>query len=362
MSYCNAPWKRKFIEASGDEFPCCQFDRTLQYDIKKVKHQMARSEEVPGCHKCYTQEKGGERSLRQYYNSLYGEIYDENITDVEIALDNICNLKCLTCFSRASHNIYEREKKLFGTTATPKKLLQNKNYLDIDWSNVCNLHLYGGEPFYSASLIDFLAHIQSIVNLGNLHVSASTNGTVIPDVKVLSFLKKTRSVYLNLSIDAYGELNNFIRDGCLWQDIEENMHEWYDITCSYPHIKICVFSTISIYNANQYHILKKFIKKNFPKFEINFQNLQYPEWQCIANTPQKYKDILLKNRHVEDKILNFLKLQNKDYFQEFVNYTNITKGVEPLRELNPQLYSLIQEYTLQDYTNFFRNKINEYKN
>jgi len=361
MSYCNAPWKRKFIEASGDEYPCCQYDRTLPYDSKIVKSLMLQSEKVPGCHKCDTQEKGGERSLRKYYNSLYGKVYNENITDVEIALDNICNLKCLTCFSRASHKIFEREKRIFGATASPTKLLQNRNYLSINWSNVRNLHIYGGEPFYSTALKDLIEHIKQFVDLNNLHVSASTNATLLPNDDVFIFLKNTKSVYLNLSIDAYGDLNDFIRDGCKWEEIEKNLHKWHDIILLHPHIKICVFSTISIYNANRYYILKKYISQNFPRFEINFQNLQFPEWQCIANTPESFKDLLKRSSNTEEKILNFLEIKQKDYFEEFVYFTYNTKGIDVLKQVNPELYNFMKNYKIKDCTGFFRNKINEYK-
>jgi hypothetical protein len=360
LSYCNAVWRRRFIDASGNTYPCCHFDRRTKYDADTVKKQMLNNELVKGCDRCNTQAKLGEKSQRQQYNSLYGYTEEDIIYDVEIGVDNICNLQCLTCSSSSSHKWFDIEKKHFGVTIAPQKYQSHTKYTDIDWSKVKSLHLYGGEPFYSPNVEEMFDYIIDKVNWTNFRLTGSTNCTRMPKDSVLDKIKQCKEFTFNLSIDAYGKLNEYTRAGSKWNDVVSTMKKWHDLTVEYSNIKIIVFSTVSIYTANKYHSLVDFVKQEFPNFSLELQCLQVPNMLSIVNTPTDYKEFV-QSETDNMYILQFMNNKGEDLFEEFVYYTK-TMGLDGLQEANPELYTFIKAHdTSKDFKQKFVNMINEYK-
>jgi len=359
MSYCNAPWRRKFVESSGREFPCCQFDRREPFDLDAVKHKMLNGETVPQCKRCDNQEQGGEVSMRQIYNEQYGHTTDDTIKAVEIGVDNICNLECLMCSSNASHRLYDVENKLFGISVSDSKYLKNEMYKKYDWTKVENLHLYGGEPFYSPNVKAMFDYIEDMVDWSKITITGSTNCTIMPDPKLLERFKQCKLFEFNLSIDAYGNLNNYIRNNSDWNVVVTNMQKYHDLAEKHQNIQIIVHSTITIYNANKYDELENYVKENFPLFDISLQNLQVPEWQCIANAPKDYKE-MIRSSTKNDTILNFLNIDGPDLFDTFVYHTH---RINPngLDVANSQLWNYMKQYDIVDKKQEIVSKIKEYK-
>jgi organic radical activating enzyme len=359
MSYCNAVWRRRFIESSGKVFPCCQFDRRHDYDLNDVKDKMMNNLSVAECERCDKQEQGGEESMRQVYNKQYGHTTDDTVKDIEIGVDNICNLQCVMCSSRASHRLYDVENKLFGVSVSDSKYLKNEMYKEYDWTKVESLHLYGGEPFYSPNVKAMFDYIEGIVDWSKLIITGSTNCTTMPDSKLLERFKQCKLFKFNLSIDAYGNLNNYIRTNSDWNTVVANMQKYHNLVEQHQNIQIEVYSTISIYNANKYDELETFVKQRFPLFDIELQNLQIPEWQCIANTPEDYKDLVRKSTK-NPTILNFLEMENENLIDQFVYFTNTLKPLG-LEEVNIELYNYLKQYNVKDCKGDIIAKIKEYK-
>lgn len=359
MSYCNAVWRRRFVDSSGQEFPCCQFDRTTPYELDDIKDKMSKGETVNHCLRCDKQEQGGEVSMRQVYNEQHGHTTENKIRDIEIGVDNICNLQCMICSSRFSHRLYDVELKAFGDTVSDKKYLQHEQYKKYNWKEAESLHLYGGEPFYSPNVRNMFEYISDKIIWNNFTISGSTNCTVMPADELLEKFKSCKKFKFNLSIDGYGKLNEYTRTGSKWEDIVANMKKWHDLVDDNLNIEIEVYSTISIYNANMYDQLENFVTENFPLFQLSLQNLQIPEWQSISNTPESYKE-MIRNSTTNDTILNFLNVDGPDLFDTFVYYTHKInpKGLDIA---NPQLWNYMEQYDIIDKKQQIVNKIKEYK-
>jgi len=359
MSYCNAPWRRIFIDASGKKYPCCQFDRRGEYNLDEIKQKMLNREPVKQCERCDVQSQSGEISLREQYNKLYGYPLRPTIRDVEIGVDNVCNLQCLICSSRSSHKWFDVENKLFGDTVSPTKYQQHEEYKTIDWKNVRSLHLYGGEPFYSPNVETMLDYISNKIDWKNFKLSGSTNCTRMPKDSLLEKIKSCKEFRFNLSIDGYGKINDYSRKGSNWNDVLENMRKWHTLAEKHDNILIEVFSTVSIYTANMYDKLEEFIRENFPHFKIVFQHLQVPEWLCISNTPLEYKQ-MVKQYTTNETILKVLDVEGPDLFDQFVYFTNKVNP-DGLEEANPNLYKFMKNYELHDCKDAIVQKIREYK-
>ena len=70
---------------------------------------------------------------------------------------------------------------------------------------------------------DFFGRILTEGRVENLYIEMSTNCTSKPMANVLEVFKRCKRLKLNLSIDGFGKLNNFIRSGSDWDVVVENM-------------------------------------------------------------------------------------------------------------------------------------------
>jgi sulfatase maturation enzyme AslB (radical SAM superfamily) len=116
-----------------------------------------------------------------------------------------------------------------------------------------------------------------------------------PTDELMELFKKCHSVEVNLSIDAYGDLNDFLRTGSKWDEVEKNLKWFYD-----NFEKIRIHSTITIYNVNCYDKLIDYIKINFPRINHDFMMVFELEWMKVSNLPDSAK-IKVKEKNMEFK-------------------------------------------------------------
>ena len=120
-SLCLAPWNHIQINAEGVVNPCCMFYPTVYHkkynnlqeafdgsENKELRQRMLNGEKIEGCHKCDLYESLNKFSYREYFKMHYDKSTFKNpkIRELEFALDNTCNFKCLTCNSRFSKFIF----------------------------------------------------------------------------------------------------------------------------------------------------------------------------------------------------------------------------------------------------------------
>jgi hypothetical protein len=164
-------WNHQFVDPTGRIKPCCRFgdkhrpsnhntnEKTLSevfYGdwMNDIRTQMLNGERVPGCDRCYQEEDGGKKSLRQRYNDSSAlpieklvDINNPKIRWIELAISNDCNLACRMCDSRYSWKWFEEEKEIYGKTWNTIK------HSKMDISNVfpfiqdiVHMKFTGGEP------------------------------------------------------------------------------------------------------------------------------------------------------------------------------------------------------------------------
>ena len=365
---CLLPFHHLAIRPNNQVYPCCQFrwehtPESLNLDhedvfnhpfMQELRQAMIDDVAHPGCGMCYEQEdmSNGTKSMRlDFVRELGTDIPEKPVlTHVDMALSNVCNNRCRMCNPELSTNWYADAKKLGSEFFPPVKLSgvkSSKELLDShDLSQLRYLKLIGGEPLMEQK--QFIEILKKC-DLSKLRILLTTNTTIIPNDELQSLLKKCRRVGVNLSVDAYGELNNFLRKGSKWDNVVTVM-DWF--ADNFPPGNVKVHSIISIYNINNFYLLSDFIKSRYTKGQIKFewQMVDGPSWMQPYNLPKHAKDAVLLD--IKDKVdantYNMVEHElnrSEGNWQEFLDKDSKINNLrnEDWRELNPSLNNLINE-------------------
>ena len=365
-TYCALPFRETMLvpEGSGNGalLLCCRhntnvvieesFDKSfLTGKIQKIREQMLQGEPVAGCESCYAEEADGIKSMRQAGIEKYGIVENIKLTALHTAFDNVCNLRCRMCASSSSHLLYNDELEIFGKTISNKKYTEVTVYDDMDMSQMTELRLHGGEPFLSKQGEKFFKNIVQSGAIKNLKLITPTNGTVMPSGYFLQALLLCKELHINVSIDAHGKLNGYIRSGADFDMILKNLDYFCSLIATRPagSTTIGCDTTVSIYNINQLDTLDDFMKEYYPMVRLSKGTVGHPEFLCISNMPAEYKDmvrpLLLKNKD-HKKLIAIMNRTSEDYFDEFVHYHNSLDQLrkETLQDSNELLSNYISSY------------------
>lgn len=99
---------------------------------------------------------------------------------IEYAVTTRCTLKCKKCSNLIPHFKYREELGLEEVKDSIENLFRYVDY-------IYRFKIHGGEPLLYTRLPELLEWIVKIDEIGEIHIS--TNGTVIPDEKLLKAMK-----------------------------------------------------------------------------------------------------------------------------------------------------------------------------
>ena len=184
-------------------------------------------------------------------------------------------------------------------------------------------------------------------NLSNLRILLTTNSTIIPSDELYNLLKQCKVVWVNLSVDAYGDLNSFLRKGSKWDNVTKVI-DWFSE--HFPG-NAKVHGIISIYNVNNFYKLTDYIKeKHAGKVHVEWQMVDGPNWMQPANLPQEVKNTVLANlkNKVGDRAYSLVEneFKNAGNFDLFLDRDTKLNDIrnETWKELNPELYELVMDF------------------
>jgi len=273
-TFCVYPFDYTVVRTTGMITPCCAM--TTEQNISgqsvsdawnsdfmhEIRHKMLAGKKVDECHRCYKTEADTGPSLR---TTMWDQYQTKHIplTDItrprrfprgiEIHLGNYCNLKCLTCCPRDSSMFAVEERKL--------KLLspptQHSNYQVITEINpdridqlikdcqdheITLLDLRGGEVTIMPQAKRILDTLPASL-AKNITLRVQTNGQRI-DAHWQDLWSKFHQVNVSVSVDAYGETNDYIRYPSRWHNLEENIQ----LLRSLPNVEVGITCTVSNLN------------------------------------------------------------------------------------------------------------------
>lgn len=359
-TYCPVPFRETMLMPGNAVIVCCRhpdnhyiknsFEETFTNNkLTAIRQSMLSGTPVSGCEQCYNEEAQGVKSMRQRKIDRYGIVDNIELQHVSIQFDNICNLKCRMCASSQSHLLYEEEKILLGNTVSWQKFIDADRYHEIDTTNLEEIWVHGGEPFLSKRADTFFKTLIEKKQVERLNIGLNTNGTVKPPQYFLEALILCKKLSLNVSIDAYGKLNDYFRSKSNFDTVIKSLDYFF------THLKeqrldketqVGVSVTVNIYNVNKLSELIEFLKSRYNGISINIDFLHHPDFLAISTLPKEYKNII---RHTVESFPEVLKMLDKDdvdLFDEFVFFHNTLNELrgEDFDNLNSELFNYIKQH------------------
>jgi molybdenum cofactor biosynthesis enzyme MoaA len=330
-NFCAIPFGHLMVDTTGQYQVCCQHHITTddkQYlgstkpmtwwhgdYMTSVRDSFSQGKQHPGCASCWKQEENSQVSYRQRVKKEYqilGIKSDQtvNLVNAEIRLGNLCNLSCVMCNEVESSAFLAENIRLGINKMQPTDF----RWSEQSWSDLDELlnstefrvlNFRGGEPFYNKALYEILDGMpEESCRTTVLHIS--TNATVWND-RWRDVLSKFRLVRVMLSIDAVGDLYEYIRYPAQWKDTERNVSEM--LKCS--NFKPMVHAVVQNLNISRIGELIDWCDNAGLYLELD--QLRYPEHLQVDNLPQEQKQIaiqhlskLLDRKNMPDSLNNSL--------------------------------------------------------
>lgn len=212
--------------------------------MQEVRTQLESGTWPAGCQRCQVQEQQGRQdSLRLNGDQSYADYHGQDIT-LEIRPGSVCNFACQTCWPAASSRVaqFHHQAGIIDIKSVDSAKIDNFDFLLPVASQIRNVVLLGGEPFYDPSCQKFLAWAQQ-----NLcaDIVMFTNASKVDWSWVHSYPGRIVMVF---SIDAVGQAAEYVRYGTNWSEVMANFKQ----AQQHPKVELRVNITMSVYN---YHLL-----------------------------------------------------------------------------------------------------------
>lgn len=311
-TFCPLPWMHVYIGPDGNVLPCCVADHqypmgNIEQDsidtiansekFTKLKDNMLNGIRSKECASCYQKEDAGLPSSRQEQLKRWKVVSFDQFKPVylDIRLNNICNLKCRMCSSYFSSAIAQEEIEIYGRTAAINGTLINRQRklalkeIIKFLPTVEKIYFAGGEPLLAPEHYEIL---EELVNCNNTDVELfyNTNFTRLQfrDISVLDVWKKFSNVTIGASLDADGDVAEYVRCGTVWKDVESNIKK---LQHECPHVKFTVTSTAGLLNVES---LISFQKSSHLSGQIDISKFSLsvmtePDHLTVAVLPEEHK-------------------------------------------------------------------------
>jgi len=302
--------------------------------LKNIRKKMIAGERTPECQHCYDVEDNNGTSVRQWFANRWpmqqiinntdfdtGKIDNVNINYLDLSWSNKCNLQCKMCTPAASDQLFKEFKFINNSNNWSEWDYKDRwdyNQIEkvlklIQTSSLDQILVTGGEPLINN---DFYAFCKELIASGlskQIDLSIHTNLTVTPS-KWFDIWKHFKSMTIKVSIDAYGEMYEYVRYPGKWSIIKENIDSIIQYSNETKSVGIEFHTVFSIFNTEKFTELLDYITGLKGDNVLNFPHMNYiygPDYASPSNLPEKYK------KKVAEEITKWL-VNNK-----FFNHENL---------------------------------------
>jgi len=347
---------------------CCHIKSQNKFDshhalnndkeLKTLREDLANGIKNPLCDFCWTCEKNGVVSKRQQFSKhkTESETEEENqskqLKHLVIDSGNVCNLACRTCQPEISSGLWIEFQAKLGDKMLDKKPYKRtpvESILANDLTHLETIEVLGGEPFKNFDHLNVLEHLVEKGMSKKISLAYVTNGTVpVPD-KLKEISTHFNKIDLCLSIDATGDLFEYIRSNGRWHDVEENLKEMKALqkeSC----FTLMIAPSISCLNVLHLPKLTEWLMQNKLVWMLNF-----------VDTPQHYSFSIFnagQKEFIKEKLSN-LKI-GKDTVCKKLDDSTFDKGARDrfYKELDftKSFKKLDHEVYLQELLHLLKNK------
>lgn len=336
------PWVHMHLWPAGTTYPCCMSDpqfpigstqnQSLQEiwngpELKQIRLNMLQDRPSKECRRCYELEENGMSTLRtgsltnysHHWNKVEttaddGSAGDVNLAYMDIRFSNLCNLKCRSCGPQFSSSWFEDHKKMHGKLDHPKILkvrddmLNFMDELDPLLASVERVYWAGGEPLITDEHYRIL---DKWIAMGKRDVKMdyTTNFTQ------MRYKTKTAFEYWNAfdnvrvaaSLDANHARGEYLRKNMNWNSVVQNRK---DMQNQCPHVYFEITPTVSVYNVlNLPDFHREWVEEGLLEPQnIRINILLDPTYMRLSILPKKHKEHIF-SRYVDH--INYLKQFDK---------------------------------------------------
>ena len=355
-AFCILPWIHMHPWPQGKVFPCCLSNTTADdvvgdvnvqtidevyngQQLKRMRRDFLANKKHHSCTKCYDQEALGRiDSLRMKSNEEFvlqpdnwhkfenkidlvkstqktGRVDEVNMAYLDIRFSNICNMRCRMCGPDLSSLWYhDAVDSIYNVT--PKQAIYqiakgSKDFLsqfDQYLHTVEKIYWAGGEPL----IMDEHWYVMNkLVELGRtdvqVHYNTNLSKLKYKDNDAIELWKNFKNINIGASLDDSHQRAEYIRKGTVWSEIEDNMRRIRDELPSldfYVSATADFFNTHSIVDFYNYLLKEKFI--DVKDFQVNIL-FGKPIYRATCHKP-KYRNESLQRIK---ELIKFLEKEDK---------------------------------------------------
>jgi len=380
-TFCMLPWMHIHSTPLGRIYPCCVAkgdsvghiaDMSLREafnsnEMKELRLDMLKEKYNPLCTDCHEHDKiYNNGSFRMTSNRLYEKFFDEVVPLTEedgrveefkmkyfdVRFSNICNFKCRTCGSNYSsqwerENIDHRGIKVHrphnktNTITLLEEAIQHIPYME-------EAYFAGGEPLITLEHYELL---EEMIRQGRTDIILryNTNCSTLnfKNKDLLSLWKNFKQVRVTCSIDHYGTRAQYLRNGTIWPEIQENFMK----IKSLPYVETRILTILSVFNYLTiteffaHLLMNDMLKPGDPSLMI--YKMHSPNYLSPHILPPHMKEI------GRQKILDFVpKLNSKDAWlfpeEQILELTDCISWAESKNTWDTHKYKFQEEILLLD--------------
>jgi len=369
--FCMMPWVHMHMWPAGYTYPCCMSDpahpigntqnQSLQdiwngKQLREIRMNMLQAKPSKECRRCYELEDNGMGTLRtgsitnfadKHWNKVLetsddGSAGDVNMAYMDIRFSNLCNLKCRSCGPQFSSSWFEDHKATHGDPGHPK-ILQVRdsmkdfmNELDPLLESVERVYWAGGEPLITK---EHYVILDKWIEQGktDVRMDYTTNFTQMYYKKKTAFeyWNKFEHVRVAGSLDANHARGEYLRKNMDWSEVVQNRRTMLE-QC--PHVYFELTPTVSVYNVlNLPDFHKEWIEEGLLEPQnIRINILLDPTYMRMQILPPWIKAKV--RQRINDHISYLKQFDTPDMDRVIADYNSILKFIDTDRNNETKVF------------------------
>lgn len=352
---CNTSTSGDILDSDGNPIYIDEIKNIKDYFnqdfYKNIRKQMLNGDRPNICSACYSIEDKNGTSVRNGVMQSFevekftdntdletGEIINLSVESLDLSWSNKCNLQCKMCGPWASNQLeteYNDLYKFFEPLDNNKWSYKNlKITLDKISATVTELLVTGGEPLLNNDFLEFCDYLHNNDLSKNIIFTFHTNLTIMPK-KFFDRLSKFKMVRMHISIDAVGDLYEYVRYPGKWSVVDRNFRKLIELIENHPTYEVEIHTVFQTYGIHGFVDILKYFNQ-FSHIE-NFRTIPYfiwpysPSHSCTSILRKKHKQ-KLKNQILKhaDKMKND---RNTYLYNQLIACINLMETTKPKMEI-----------------------------
>jgi tetratricopeptide (TPR) repeat protein/organic radical activating enzyme len=324
--------------------------------MRELRRKMLSGEGSALCERCYETEAVGQQSWRMSANQEFahhfevvettdetGRVEKVNLPYLDVRFSNVCNLRCRICGPKLSSSWY-RDGLAMGWVVPSRPAVETAGERpEVLWEQIVPLleraehfHFAGGEPLLSEEHYRILDELLRR-KLRHVKLSYNTNFSRLQyrGRDVLELWRQFPNVYLQASLDGMGARGDYMRKGEVWEQILRNRER---ALRECPHLDFVVLATVSIMNVlHMPDFYKEWVEKGYIAPSGMQLNILFdPPFFNIRGLPESFKE------RVRQKYLEFI----ENYLGKFGEEGSLarTHFESVLRYMDAEQWDRVEEF------------------